>query len=358
MRRCTQVSVFLAAALSLGAGACKNSDSAASEREATVDAGSKGPALDPELAAAMAAASARPPEGAAPSVEGGPPPNGIFAPGGADREVAPGSPPKVVLGSSGDAPKVTLVTQPEVGKKRTGSISLTLRNDPRQPAVPLSFSVALEASKPKDPEASGKVDVLVRVTDARLSRGARVDAETERDIARLKGSRIRYSVVADGSAVGFEQELPKGLPGEHSDIVRSLAEAIATLSLPNPGEPVGVGAFWMATSREGVLGLDFVTYRMIKVERISDGDVTLSVNTKRYAASNVFDTPSVRADGKLTLEEVQSTANGSVTVKQGLPTAGQLESVFAAALSLENQPGQQATVQSQTEVRLELDATR
>src|SRR5215212_4439157 len=69
------------------------------------DAGtSKVEAIDPNLAEAVAAASAATPggRGGPPGqVEGGPPPDGVFAPGAADKELARGALPKITLGNEG-----------------------------------------------------------------------------------------------------------------------------------------------------------------------------------------------------------------------------------------------------------------
>src|SRR5262245_30212914 len=62
-------------------------------------------AIDPELAEAMAAASAAPPSA---KQEGGPPQHGIFAPGEADKEVKAADAFKVTVGNEGSTPKVRI----------------------------------------------------------------------------------------------------------------------------------------------------------------------------------------------------------------------------------------------------------
>ena len=72
---------------------------------------SKVEAIDPNLAQAVAAASVAPPtgKGAPPAqVEGGPPADGVFAPGMADKEIARGALPKLTLGSDGAEPRLKL----------------------------------------------------------------------------------------------------------------------------------------------------------------------------------------------------------------------------------------------------------
>src|SRR5262245_46286997 len=65
------------------------------------------PAVDPNLAKAMAAASAK---GGPATLRqpGGPPANGVFDPGAADKEMPKGAAPKITLGSAGSDPKLVL----------------------------------------------------------------------------------------------------------------------------------------------------------------------------------------------------------------------------------------------------------
>src|SRR5690606_24273754 len=77
-------------------------------------------ALDPELAEAVAAASANAKAAERPAAgtqEGGPPPNGIFPPGAADREAKVGAPPKITLGSEGAPPRQALSFVPKPGTR-------------------------------------------------------------------------------------------------------------------------------------------------------------------------------------------------------------------------------------------------
>ncbi len=116
---------------------------------------------------------------------------------------------------------------------------------------------------------------------------AGVGKEIESDIAKLKGTRLEYVLLPDGTGQGYKLELPKGVPADLATWAESLKDAVALVTVPVPAKPVGTGAYWMVKSREGVLGLDMVTYRLAKVEAVKDGIVTLNLSTKRYSASPV-----------------------------------------------------------------------
>ncbi|MGC4094285.1 MAG: hypothetical protein QM756_41530 [Polyangiaceae bacterium] len=293
----------------------------------------KSVALDPDLAQAMAAASAAAPTSGA-AGQGGPPPNGIFGPGAADRELAKGQPPKLTLGSDGADPRITLVpAQPKVGSKQSGSIQV-VQQQADGGGLPVEFALTFEAQKPKgEASATAPVPVLVKVTGARISMTG-APKELEAQVAKVKGSKVEYEIAADGAASNFRFEVPKGSPPEFSDLVRSLSDVLALVTIPVPDKPVGVGGYWMATSREGVLGLDLVTYRLIKVEKIEGQKVTLNVNTKRYAASPSFELPGLSANAPRALAEFQAIAEGTVEVVagKGFPVGGTQNSVLGAQL--------------------------
>jgi hypothetical protein len=99
----------------------------------------------------------------------------------------------------------------------------------------------------------------------------------------------------------------------------------------------------MTTTREGVFGLDLVTYRLVKVETISGDLVTLQVGTKRYATSNRFEFEGLPPDAPRDLAEFESKSDGKLLLKVGepLPASGNLQSVLAASLLMPAQPGQQ-----------------
>lgn len=307
------------------------------------------PAMDPDLAQAVAAASAAPPPGNGPGA--GPPPNGIFPPGAADKEVAAGQPPKLSLGSNGAEPRVSLQpAQPKPGAKYAATLQVALKNDPRQGALPIDFGITFEAQKPKGEEGMvTEVPVVVRVTSARIGISG-APKELEDSIAKLKGSKVEYLSLPGGGATGFRFELAKGTSAELGDTVRALSDTLAAMILPLPKEPVGVGAYWMATSRDGLLGLDLVTYRLVKVESVEAAKVTLSVNTKRYSANGTLDLPGLPADAPRTMAEFQSMSEGKVELVpgNGFPSTATESSVLGASLGRADSPDERGTLEVRT----------
>jgi hypothetical protein len=327
--------------LALGLSGCEKEESRERSAEpiASVD---KAAAVDPALAKAMAQASAAPraKRGQMAAAPGGPPPTGVFDPGGADKEAPRGSKPKITLGGNGSEPRVTLgPSQPKPGWKTQGTVQVVLQPpDPRQPALPVQITLALEAQKPKVSDAgtdgapADAVAVIARVKSAEAG-AAGVPAEITSRLAMLKGVKIEYLVAPDGSGTGYHFDLPSGA-NELGDYVRVLSDTLALVTLPAPSVPLGKGAFWMTTTREGVFGLDLVTYRMVKVEELEGDKATLSVGTKRYSAGDRFEFGGLPADIPRELLEFDAKSEGRLELKAGapFPSGGEIGSLLAAKL--------------------------
>ncbi len=333
--------------LALGFFGCEKEETKdrSAEPIASVD---KAAAIDPALAKAVAQASAAPPNQRGPRVAnpGGPPASGVFEKGEADREAPRGSAPKITLGERGAEPRVTLgPTQPKPGWKTNGTAQVMLQQaDPRQQTLPVTVQLSLEASKPKLGDAgagpAGAVDavaVLAKVTAADVG-ATGVPQEIATRVAALKGAKIEYQVAPDGTGSGYRYDSPSN---ELVDYLRVLSDALALVTLPMPKEPLGKGGFFMTTSREGIYGLDLVTYRMVKVEQVDGDKVTLSVGTRRYAATPRFDFPGLPADVPRDLLEFEAKSEARLDLRAGasFPYGGEVGSMLSARLGTAQQSG-------------------
>lgn len=333
-----QKSAVLPLLILLSAAACQKEEPPSSPGPAP--SAEKPSTLDPALAKAVAAASVGMGSRAAPAASGGPPPGGVFAPGAADREIKQGDPPKLTLGGQGSEPRVTLgPMQPKPGWKTQGIVQVSVQGS-GQGALPIELAVTLEAQRAKgdaDAGAAAPVNMVAKVTSARVGM-AGVPAEIATRVEKMKGARVEYQVLSDGSGTNFRQVLPEGA-ADTRDQIRVLSDVLALVTLPVPSQPLGQGGYWMATSREAVFGLDLVTYRLVKVEAVTAQKVTLSIGTKRYATSNRFDFEGLPADAPRELAEFESKADGRVELAVGapFPESGEVQSVLMAALAEKGQ---------------------
>lgn len=312
---------------------------------------------DPDLAKAMQAANSQQKQ---PNSAGGPPLNGIFGPGEADKAAAKGAPATFALANDGAEPRVQLGPALKAGLKRSGTVDIATQSDPQQGAIPIQFGVTLEVNKPKPEKAEGDAPaaavtsstVVVKVTSAKINAPG-VPADLSNAVSKLKGSRIDYTVGADGVASGMHIEIAKGVDAGFRDPVQALADLLASVTLPVPNKPVGVGAFWMVTTRDVVMGLDVVSYRLVKVEKVEGTSVSLSLNTKRYAASPAFELDGLPPEAPKTMGEFRSAAEGKLTLSAGevLPKSGEVQSLIGAALGAV-ETKQRAMVQVQSRANL------
>lgn len=354
------LALSLVSSLSLQLVGCdKKETQRDSEAESAADAGkakpSKAATDEPDLAQAMekVAASRAPAAGA---TAGGPPPSGIFGPGEADKAAAKGSAATFALGSEGSEPRVLLGPGPKPGTKRSGTVELATQSDPQQGAIPIQFNVTVEAQKPKTEGDAGAAltAVVTKVTGARINAPG-VPAELSTAVAKLKGSSVVYQLGSDGAASNVHSDIPKGVDAAFRDPVQALSDLLVGLALPYPTKPVGVGAFWMVTTRDVLMGLDVVSYRLVKVEKVEGSVVSLSLNTKRYAASPAFELEGLPPEAPKVMSEFRAQSEGKLTVASGdpFPKSSELQSLIAATLG-SAEAKQRAMVQVQTRASLSL----
>ena len=90
----------------------------------------------------------------------------------------------------------------------------------------------------------------------------------------------------------------------------------------------------MVTSRDLVMGLDVVSYRLVKVESVERAWSNLSLNIKRYAASPAFELEGLPPEAPEVDGRVSSQSEGKLAVATGeaFPNSGEIQSVLGAAL--------------------------
>ncbi|GEM_PF-649025 len=317
-----------------------------------LSAATAGPAVDPALARAMATASAS----AATSSQGrssdGPPESGVFGPGEADRQLPRGAPPKLTVGNLGSEPRVRLTGLPPAGKSSLRVRVAAQRGNNQEVPVDVDLTLevggtrrpgaAAEGAAPSDAAAPAGVSVVAKIAAAKVDATlvSSVSREVEGLVGKLKGSRIEFQLAPSGAGTGFAVTLAPAADPALGGVLNSLSDALALLTLPYPSEGVGVGAMWMATTREAVLGIDTVSYRLMKVRSIAADRVTLEVNSRRYAADARQVVPGITAQGAVELQQFKAEGNGVVEVSagRGIPDQGTVQYGLMALVLTGEQP--------------------
>lgn len=283
--RSLALSTGLLAALGLaGCGDDKKKETA------DADAGAQGPqkpVLDRKLAAAVKAAESA--QAASPSKAGsdGPPENGFFGPGLADKAFPPGAPPKIEVIAEGSEPRLRLVPAPADEQKEKANVIVRLQGG----AIPCEYSLALKIDKPKDEKKDDKDKkadapkvwrVVGKVTAVDLP--SQISRDAADKLGKLKGSEIRYTIGSGGGVSDLGYTLAKEAdPGLGEAVVKGLMDTISLSMPPLPPKPIGAGGYWMVTDRASAFGVEVVRYRVYKVEKIAGDLASLSVDVRQYA---------------------------------------------------------------------------
>ena len=346
------------------------------EDAGALDAGS--PQVNKKIAAVLDAGA--PP---APTASGnGPPPKGVFAPGEADRAIAPGTPATIELLDRGSEPRVALrpldaALPPELtitvgrkfdrqivppvefhlalGEPPAGGKGKDGEKPPKTPPAPAASAAASArgSAAPAAPPSEGLV-VVYHVSDLALAKtqAAGMPPELDKALKTLVGTRVELRVGPSGVILSAAAKPPKGITEGLEAFTEILVDAVAQFEVPAPDEPVGKGAYWMVSDRTLTARLPVLRYRVFRVAALEGSVAKLSVEIRQYLASAA----SLQPEGlppntpfDVTFDAVGrselSLARGSI-----FPTAGQTQQPMQIGIVLPG--GQQAKQTITTEALL------
>ncbi len=312
----------------------------------------KKPVVDGKIAQAMAAASNQAPR-AAESAASAPPPDGLLDAAAADREAPSGQPASIVFGSAGAAPRVSLQPHWEGASPLDGRLELSTRTGPA--ALPtVEMSLRLEPKVERAGGALASVSTEIRIPSVKLAekQPGRLPPGAAQVVGKLAGSRVRLRTTGNGAAVAASFEASD----ESADLEPLLAGAVTTFSgaaLPYPEQPVGIGAYWMVKSREVFSSADVVVYRMVRVEKISPGQIELDVKSRRYLVGTSIPLQGLPPHR---VRQFSSEGQGSLRIAAGSPFPSRFETreSMAVVLSPDDRPAQALTLRAELDGLLEL----
>lgn len=283
-----------------------------------------------------------------------PPVNGVFELGAANEVLAPGAPPKITLGSDGAEPRLKLGPRQPAGKQ-AGTVRIALQLDPDAPALAVLLGVTIDSKQVKAKSIDkGAVSqsVSVRITRAKADDPG-IPKEVDQRIARLKGHKFEYHLSPNGAATSIHREVTHDALLD--DVLVALSDTLGLLNLPFPDQPLGVGAYFLVTSRDELIGIDVLTYWTIKVEAVTADGATVDVTTRRWAASSTYDLPGLPRGVEPTLSRFEATSEGHFNVVSGalLPAEGEMTSATRVQFTAAD-PSRVPLVLMRTGTRLEL----
>ncbi len=270
-----------------------------------VDAGPVGPekpVLDGKLGAAVAAASAQqqPSGGGKGGGADGPPENGVFGPGLADKALAPNAPPKVEVVSEGAEPRFTLPVPAVTDEEQRVTLTAMLRLGGQAGPVSADYTLGIKADrggskddKAKDDKAKDakdrKADAAptnkVVATILAVTPAAQLPKQLGDQFLKFKGTEIHYELSPRGGITNLSVNMSKDADPGLDAPLRALIDGLSLIVSPVPEKPVGVGGFWMVTDRATSFGVEAVRYRVFKIDSISKDTASLTVDVRLYATN-------------------------------------------------------------------------
>ena len=279
---------------------------------------------DPKLTKALQAV-----EKGSPGSDDGPPPEGVFAPGVADRRHPVATPAKVELLSEGDAPRVSLGSNADASAGAAlarmygpAVLEVAVQLGPRSALPTIDMSLLLRAAK-GDPGGPDWISASVKKALPSPDQAAEIGPEGAREVASLEGTELLVKVTDDGRESDARGVLGKGARQELDRIAKNAAEALVFATVPAPPKPVGVGGQWMAETRMAWSGLDVIAYRAFKVKGIEGNRMNVTVDVKGYATSSDIDLPGVPPGA--VLKQFDARAQGEMEIVAGEPFARKLQ---------------------------------
>ncbi|MBI4701695.1 MAG: hypothetical protein HY744_11150 [Deltaproteobacteria bacterium] len=349
------VSRLVAVALALGVGAwgCEEKK----EQGPAADAGppaaeTVSPVLGGRLAAAVKSAAAKP---AGSAEETGPPPDGVFGPGQADKVHASGAPLKIELFAPGGEPRVGLRVAAGTAVPERVELTVSMRAG-TQMLPTLEYVLGLQLEQPEgqaDGGAAGPLLLAVKVAKVSLaaSQPGRIPPGLERDVAKIKGTSMRLALQPDGSTGRADVKLGKGTDEGLRQAPVAAAEALGTLRVVAPAEPVGQGAYWMVTDRTAVAGVPVLRYRVYRVQAVAGDELSGSLEVRQYAAKAELE--GEQSEG-LAVGAFDSQGKGSWTQPAGAAVVSRGEVQLQTRMQLTSARQPQQLMLSQMELRASL----
>jgi hypothetical protein len=120
-----------------------------------------------------------------------------------------------------------------------------------------------------------------------------------------------------GEASNFTLDVAKTTGANWQLAVQSLSTALSQTLVPFPEEPLGVGGYFLAVTRSQLAGVAVLSYRMFKVEQITNGVASLSMTGRHYAADRTFSAPDLAGGRPLELDQFSLQSEGRLQIAAG-----------------------------------------
>ncbi len=324
----TSATTALTLVLVLLASGCNQSQSPATDVDAGLpDGGIRRGSNKVDRVIARAAAQAVAPSGSAANA---PPADGVLEPARADAELAVGAVPVLTVASTGAEPKQPV---PAVSLKdnTTATLELGMEMGQGQMLPPLVLSLSLKTRPVPKGERLQPVEAKITRVDLGTTP---LPEEFRRQVKKLQNCKIRFGLSEDGAPQGVVTERSSTDAEMIQDLLDAAAEGLQLSLVPMPRVPIGSGATWLVKSREKFLGIDTISYRMVKAVGATPSGIELEFDVRRYVVGREPPAQMREQGQSLRIGEANSTARGKATTNTQLGFTQRSESSQALRLVL------------------------
>jgi hypothetical protein len=216
------------------------------------------------------------------------------------------------------------------------SVEMAGQPPQKQEQPPMQFTIAVSPKK-KTPSGDFEIGFVLKKADVVLGKQDQALADKLAEpLKALSGMSGGFRVTPTGSVSDFEVAPSKGPREAQQEIMPLVEQAMQSIVVAFPNEPIGLGAQWQeqATSKEQ--GLSLTTTATYTLKEVGEGGLFVSVTTTRKAPAQPVNDPrapkgttiAVEGSGtttvKLRLDRValKATADATTGITTSQPTPG------------------------------------
>jgi hypothetical protein len=294
------------------------------------------------------------------------PPNGVLAPGAADKVLPVGSPPIVKVLDPGAEPrsdlsyalvkgssqKMVMAMDMAVGVKTRGQ-TLPATNMPR---MTMTFDTTVTD---KNGGGEFKIDSRLTATAVDPSGGQQEQmAKALRpQIEAMKGLGMAYWVNPKGHVHDVKLDVPASVPAAAQQIMNGMSQSFESMVTPLPPDPVGVGGRWQVVSRINTGGADILQSAVYTLKSRSGPRATLEVTILQLAANDTIHTAQMPAGMSAKVKAFNSGGSGTtqVDLKSVVPESGTMSLKTGMEIVVQGAgagAGEESTVETTTTVQV------
>ena len=274
------------------------------------------------------------------------PSSGVLPPGAADRVLAVGAPPLVVLLEAGAAPRGDLSYGLSKGSSQPMAMAMNMAvgvkaKGQSMPSMPMPRMTMTFDTLTADKSGAGEFRIESRLTGTAVEPNGGQQEQMARalrpQIDAMKGLAMNYWVDPKGHVHDVKLDMPPSVPPAAQQLMNGMSQSFESMVTPLPQEAVGVGARWQVVSRLATGGADILQAAVYTLKSRSGARAMLDVTLLQLAASDTIHTPQMPAGMSAKVKSFSSTGKGAtqLDLKSVAPESGTLALTTAMEISVQ-----------------------